>query len=91
MAKKIFFLSIYFLSLNFILSQNQEAEIKFYDKIINYGEIKKGSNGIRTFKFKNIGKSNLNIVGPHILTELSCGSTAHVYHSNELLWKFTDI
>ena len=44
MANKIFFLSIYFLSLNVILSQNQEAEIKFYDKIINYGEIKKGSN-----------------------------------------------
>ena len=81
MAKKIFFLSIYFLSLNFILSQNQEAEIKFYDKIINYGEIKKGSNGIRTFKFKNIGKSNLTIIKVYS----SCGCTIPKKPQNPIL------
>ena len=71
MVNRIFLLIVFIFSIQTILSQNQTGEIKFYDEIINYGEIKKGSNGIKTFRFKNIGESSLTITKVYS----SCGCT----------------
>ena len=71
MVNRIFLLIVFIFSIQTILSQNQTGEIKFYDEIINYGEIKKGSNGIKTFRFKNIGESSITITKVYS----SCGCT----------------
>ena len=47
------------------------ANIKFAEKVINYGKIEKGANGTRVFKFKNEGTE------PLVLNSVraSCGCT----------------
>ena len=73
---------IFFVALmGFSLNAQDKAEAKIVDpnapvfefdrKIIDYGEIEKGSDGLYVFKFKNVGKSPLiisNVKG-------SCGCT----------------
>jgi Protein of unknown function (DUF1573) len=46
-------------------------EIKFESEVVDYGEIEYGSNGERTFKFKNTGKSALIISAVNV----ECGCT----------------
>jgi hypothetical protein len=46
-------------------------EIKFESEVIDYGEIDYGSNGEKTFKFKNNGKSPLIISAVNV----ECGCT----------------
>ena len=68
--KKILFL---FIAMNssFIFSQEVGAKIKFEFLEINYGEISKGDNGVRIFKFTNIGSKPLIIDKVYS----SCGCT----------------
>ena len=68
--KNILFL---FIAMNssFIFSQEVGAKIKFESLEINYGQISKGDNGVRIFKFTNIGSK------PLIIDKVcsSCGCT----------------
>ena len=68
--KNIFFL---FIAMNssFIFSQEVGAKIKFESLEINYGKISKGDNGVRIFKFTNIGSKPLIIDKVYS----SCGCT----------------
>jgi hypothetical protein len=52
-------------------TQAQEAKIEFKSETIDYGEIAKGSDGVRVFEFTNIGDV------PLIITDVksSCGCT----------------
>ncbi len=62
-----------FIAMNssFIFSQEVGAKIKFESLEINYGEISKGDNGVRIFKFTNIGSKPLIIDKVYS----SCGCT----------------
>lgn len=62
---------ISFLIFSFSFSQENKAEIKFDQKIIDYGVIEYDSDGKRTFKFTNIGEA------PLIFNRISssCGCT----------------
>jgi hypothetical protein len=66
---KFSFIVIAFFYLNSF--SQEKAEFKFENKTIDYGKIKEESNGVRTFKFKNIGKESL------IVSQIksSCGCT----------------
>ena len=50
---------ISFLIFSFSFSQENKAEIKFDQKIIDYGVIEYDSDGKRTFKFTNVGEMPL--------------------------------
>ncbi len=52
-------------------AQDAKPEIKFKSEVIDYGEIAKGSNGIRQFEFTNTGNAPLVISKVHS----SCGCT----------------
>ena len=68
--KNLLFLSIAMNS-SFIFSQDVGAKIKFESLEINYGKISKGDNGVRIFKFTNIGSKPLIIDKVYS----SCGCT----------------
>ena len=55
----------------FVYSQENQADIKFDETIIDYGEVEFESDGKRIFKFKNIG--NAPLVFQRISS--SCGCT----------------
>jgi Protein of unknown function (DUF1573) len=50
---------------------NAQAKIKFKTETIDYGQIAKGSDGIRVFEFTNIGNADLIIQD----VKSSCGCT----------------
>ncbi len=52
---------ILFVGLVSFATQAQTAEITFEEDTIDYGEIEKGSDGVRTFKFTNTGDAPLVI------------------------------
>lgn len=52
---------ILFVGLISFATQAQTAEITFEEDTIDYGEIEKGSDGVRTFKFTNTGDAPLVI------------------------------
>tara|TARA_B100000963_G_scaffold98844_1_gene85415 strand:+ start:1396 stop:1737 length:342 start_codon:yes stop_codon:yes gene_type:complete len=56
---------------SFVFSQEVGAKIKFESLEINYGKISKGDNGVRIFKFTNIGSKPLIIDKVYS----SCGCT----------------
>ena len=62
---------ISFLIFSFSFSQDNKAEIKFDQRIIDYGVIEYDSDGKRTFKFTNVGEA------PLIFNRISssCGCT----------------
>jgi hypothetical protein len=62
---------ISFLIFSFSFSQENKAEIKFDQRIIDYGVIEYDSDGKRTFKFTNVGEA------PLIFNRISssCGCT----------------
>tara|TARA_B100000963_G_scaffold79252_2_gene67444 strand:+ start:1569 stop:1946 length:378 start_codon:yes stop_codon:yes gene_type:complete len=62
---------IFFLVPLSILAQEKGALISFETDTIDYGEILKGSNGVRTFTFENIGDVPIEIQG----VKSSCGCT----------------
>ena len=53
--KKFFFLGLFFLCSETIISQNIVPEIKFEREFIDYGTIKPSSEGTRVFTFINNG------------------------------------
>jgi len=69
--KKSLFISITLLFSFFVYSQENQADIKFDETIIDYGEVEFESDGKRIFKFKNIG--NAPLVFQRISS--SCGCT----------------
>lgn len=52
-------------------SMQAQAKIEFKTEVIDYGEVKRGSDGIRVFEFTNTGQS------PLVITEVNstCGCT----------------
>ena len=54
-----------------LTAQDAAAEIEFKSETVDYGEIPKGSDGIRVFEFTNTGKA------PLIISDVksSCGCT----------------
>tara|TARA_A100001011_G_scaffold30901_1_gene29925 strand:+ start:118 stop:489 length:372 start_codon:yes stop_codon:yes gene_type:complete len=68
--KNLLFLFIA-ISSGFVFSQEAGPKIEFESLEINYGNISKGDNGIRVFKFTNIGSK------PLIINKVysSCGCT----------------
>ncbi len=50
---------------------NAQAKIKFKTETIDYGQIAKGSDGVRVFEFTNIGNADLIIQD----VKSSCGCT----------------
>ncbi|RTE52640.1 DUF1573 domain-containing protein [Arenibacter aquaticus] len=54
-----------------LTAQETGAKIKFKTEIVDYGEITKGSNGIRVFEFTNTGNA------PLVISKVSssCGCT----------------
>ncbi len=54
-----------------INAQDTKAQIKFESEVIDYGEIAKGSDGVRQFKFSNTGDAPLVISRVYS----SCGCT----------------
>ena len=69
--KKSLFISITLLFSFFAYSQENQADIKFEETIIDYGEVEFESDGKRIFKFKNVG--NAPLVFQRISS--SCGCT----------------
>ena len=69
--KKSLFISITLLFSFFVYSQENQADIKFEETIIDDGEVEFESDGKRIFKFKNIG--NAPLVFQRISS--SCGCT----------------
>ena len=69
--KKILLFTALLLFVTNLFSQENLAEIKFTETVIDYGIIENGENGNRIFKFKNTGNS------PLIFTRIfsSCGCT----------------
>lgn len=54
-----------------IYGQDTKAEIKFKSEVVDYGEIAKGSDGVRQFEFTNTGNAPLVISKVYS----SCGCT----------------
>jgi hypothetical protein len=54
-----------------VQAQEKTAKIEFKQKVIDYGEIAKGSNGVRVFEFTNTGDVPLVISN----VRSSCGCT----------------
>jgi len=65
-----FFALFFFLNLS-IQAQESGSSISFSSLVIDYGEIDKGSDGIRTFEFTNTGTQPLVIAKVYS----SCGCT----------------
>ena len=53
------------------MAAQNAAKFEFKSEVIDYGEIEKGSNGVRVFAFKNIGNAPLVIENVYS----SCGCT----------------
>ena len=70
MKRGIFLLFIGLLALT-VKAQEKSAKIEFKSETIDYGEIEKGSDGIRVFEFTNTGDAPLVISD----VKSSCGCT----------------
>ncbi len=53
------------------IKAQETAKFEFKTEVIDYGDIEKGSDGIKTFQFKNVGSAPLNIENVYS----SCGCT----------------
>ncbi len=70
MKRGIFLLFVGLLALT-VTAQDKTAKIEFKDETIDYGEIVKGSDGVRVFEFTNTGDAPLVISD----VKSSCGCT----------------
>ena len=70
MKKAILFILLIFAPLA-LSAQASDPMISFDMETIDYGDITKGSNGVRTFTFENTGDAPLDIQG----VRSSCGCT----------------
>lgn len=68
--KKIIAVAIFTL-VGFAVKAQDTAKMEFKSEVIDYGEITKGSDGIRVFEFTNVGTA------PLLITDVtsSCGCT----------------
>ena len=68
--KKLIAVAI-FVFAGFAVQAQETAKIEFKSEVIDYGEIQKGSDGIRVFEFTNTGSAAL------VITDVtsSCGCT----------------
>ena len=68
--KKLVAIAVFILA-GFAVQAQETAKIEFKSEVIDYGEIEKGSDGLRVFEFTNMG----NI--PLVITDVtsSCGCT----------------
>ncbi|MDB2326041.1 DUF1573 domain-containing protein [Flavobacteriaceae bacterium] len=71
MKKILVLLSLFLVSSFNGFSQSEGPNIEFESTVVDYGEILKGSNGIRVFTFTNTGDSPLEISKVYS----SCGCT----------------
>jgi hypothetical protein len=71
MKKILVLLSLFLVSSFNGFSQTEGPNIEFESTVVDYGEILKGSNGIRVFTFTNTGDSPLEISKVYS----SCGCT----------------
>lgn len=60
-----------FIFVGFAVQAQSTAKMEFKSEVIDYGEIAKGSDGVRTFEFKNTGNTPLVITN----VSSSCGCT----------------
>lgn len=69
MKKLIAFVLLVFAG--FAVQAQDKAKIEFKSEVIDYGEVKKGSDGVRVFEFTNTGNA------PLVITDVnsSCGCT----------------
>ncbi|WP_029035566.1 DUF1573 domain-containing protein [Salinimicrobium terrae] len=68
--KKLIAIAI-FIFAGFAVQAQETAKIEFKSEVIDYGEIEKGSDGIRVFEFTNTGSVPLVITN----VSSSCGCT----------------
>lgn len=68
--KRIFF-SVLLIALGYVSFAQEGATITFDTLVIDYGNINKGDNGVRQFRFTNTGTSDLEITD----VRSSCGCT----------------
>ena len=68
--KKLVAIAIFLLA-GFAVTAQETAKIEFKSEVIDYGEIQKGSDGVRVFEFTNTGSV------PLVITDVtsSCGCT----------------
>lgn len=71
MKKIILLFAITFCSTAFLTAQEKVAKIEFESTVIDYGTIEKGADGLRIFKFTNVGDAPLKIEK----VKSSCGCT----------------
>jgi hypothetical protein len=78
--KKLLFISTFVLSLVFFAQESvvpnldpNAPDIKFETEVIDYGVVEYDANGVREFKFTNVGKSPLTITG--VTAECGCTTT----------------
>lgn len=65
------FLLLGFLFTILMVSAQEKAEIQFKEETIDYGKIRRGSDGVRVFEFTNTGDAPLVITN----VRSSCGCT----------------
>jgi len=68
---KNIFLSVFLLTLGYVAVAQDVATISFDTLVIDYGQISKGADGVRQFKFTNTGTADLEITQ----VRSSCGCT----------------
>ncbi|TAI46761.1 DUF1573 domain-containing protein [Flagellimonas allohymeniacidonis] len=71
MKKTVLMLFVGLLSVGIYAQETATAKIKFKSETIDYGEIAKGSDGVRVFEFTNTGDAPLVITN----VKSSCGCT----------------
>ena len=71
MKKIVLLFALTFCTSVFLTAQEKVAKIEFEATTIDYGTIKKGSDGLRVFKFKNTGDAPLIVSN----VKSSCGCT----------------
>ncbi len=70
MKKMMIVLFVGFLGIS-LIAQEGKAQIEFKTDVVDYGEIGKGSDGVRKFEFTNTGNAPLIVSKVHS----SCGCT----------------
>lgn len=78
--KKLVAIAVFILA-GFTVQAQQTAKIEFKSEVIDYGEIEKGSDGVRVFEFTNTGSAAL------VITDVSssCGCTIPEKPKNPIL------
>jgi len=79
MKKTITFLILVLAGFATVMAQNT-PKFQFTTEVIDYGEIKKGSDGTRVFQFKNIGNAPLVIENVYS----SCGCAVPSWTKNPI-------